>query len=166
GPLNEPIPVHPDAIYRPQNRPMPENTRLATSNVIVPHVINNNPVLPAPLIDGKSGFSPWLIIGPLLGLLAILALAALTYFMKKKYDTGKQTEKENNPEKQEADDRNINENLESDESTKKSTIQNVTSRNMMPKIISNEQKQTALTSSITNGKYYILLILVSYYILF
>ncbi|CAF3848205.1 unnamed protein product [Rotaria sp. Silwood1] len=150
GPLNEPIPVHPDAIYRPQNRPMPENTRLATSNVIVPHVTNNNPVLPAPLIDGKSGFSPWLIIGPLLGLLAILALAALTYFMKKKYDTGKQTEKENNPEKQEADDRNINENLESDESTKKSTIQNVTSRNMMPKIISNEQKQTALTSSITN----------------
>ncbi|CAF3952381.1 unnamed protein product [Rotaria sp. Silwood2] len=134
GPLNEPIPAHPDAIYRPQNRPMKENIRLATPKLIVSHVNNHNPVLAAPLTDGASGFSPWWIIGPLLGLLAILALAALAYFMKKKYDSDKQVERENNSEQQKT-----NDNLESLDNTEKSTVQNVTLRQMKPNIISNEQ---------------------------
>ena len=65
----------------------------------------NNPVAAAPLAasagggGGNSGSSPWWIIGPLLALLAAMALATLAYTMKKKRDQRKQNKDPNSKEK-------------------------------------------------------------------
>lgn len=50
-------------------------------------MINNVPVA-APLNSNGNGFSPWWIIGPLLAILAVMAVGALAYLKKK----------QNNPE--------------------------------------------------------------------
>ena len=99
GPVNEPIPAHPDAIYRPQNRPIPTNAPPVASATIAPRAMANNPVVAAPLAAGGGGFSPWWIIGPLLALLAAMALGALAYTMKKNHDLKKQAAEENNEKK-------------------------------------------------------------------
>lgn len=89
GPVHEPIPAHPDAIYRPQHRPTP------SSNAAAPR-LGSNPIMAAPLGAGAAGFSPWLIAGPLLAVLVAAVLAALAYALKKKNDSKKQREKDQN----------------------------------------------------------------------
>ena len=82
APLTRAIPVHPDANYRP----------IPTKSIAAPQaraVINNSPVIVAPLAAGGGGFSPWWILAPLLGLLAALALGLLAYRMKKRADQAK-----------------------------------------------------------------------------
>jgi len=88
GPVHEPIPAHPDALYRPQNRPKPPNNAGAAR-------LASNPVMAAPLAGGAAaGFSPWWIAGLLLPLLVAAALAALAYAAKKKNDSKKQRDKD------------------------------------------------------------------------
>jgi hypothetical protein len=167
GPVNEPIPAHPDAIYRPQNRPVPANAPPAASNNIVPYAKFTDPVVAAPLgAGGGGGFSPWWIIGPLLALLAAMALGILAYTMKKKYDSKKQSEQENDRKNGEN-----KENPENDGSARKLPVENVPLRSIKPDTISKEQKQTAPMLSKAKGKFHVLFwrknkIFHSYYILF
>jgi hypothetical protein len=128
GPVYEPIPAHPDAIYRSQNRPVPENMPVVPSDIIAPRAMSNNVVEAAPLAAGGNGFSPWWIIGPLLALLAAMAAGALAYTMKKKHDSKTQAEREN---------------TEGDSTSRKLPVENVPLRSMKPHTI----------SSVTKGKY-------------
>jgi hypothetical protein len=128
GPVYEPIPAHPDAIYRSQNRPVPEIMPLIPSDVIAPRAMSNNVVVAAPLAAGGSGFSPWWIIGPLLALLAAMAAGALAYTMKKKNDAKTQAEREN---------------TKGDSTTRKLPVENVPLRSMKSHTI----------SSVAKGKY-------------
>ena len=127
----------------------------ASSDAIAPRAMGNNVVVAAPLAAGGSGFSPWWIIGPLLALLAAMALGALAYIMKKKHDSKKQAEDEKDPEKRETNDRKINknkeENLEDDDSEKISRIENVPLRSMKPDTILQEQERTEPMSSTVKG---------------
>jgi hypothetical protein len=161
GQVHEPIPAHPDAIYRPQHRPTPANIPPIDSGVIAPRIMANNPVVAAPLAAGGSSFSPWWIIGPLLALLAAMTLGALAYIMKKKHDSKKQAQEENEPGKRETNDREANknkeENLESDENARKLPVENVPLRSVKPDTISKEQQRTAPLSFTARGEYSLLL---------
>ena len=78
GPVHEPIQAHPDSFYRP----IPHD-----DGPIVPRLLSNSPIAAAPLAaGGAGGFSPWWILGPLLALLAAMAVGALAYGIKKKQD--------------------------------------------------------------------------------
>jgi hypothetical protein len=155
GPVHEPIPAHPDAIYRPQNRPIPVNVPPADSDVIAPRVMADNPVVAAPLAAGENGFSPWWIIGPLLALLAMMALGTLAYTMKKKHDSKKQAEQENNPRQRETNDRKTNKNKEhnqeNDDNTKKSPVDNVLLRSFKPDTTFKVLKKTVPLLSSAKG---------------
>ncbi len=148
GPVNEPIPAHPDAIYRPQNRPVPTHVPPVASAAIAPHAIVNNPVVAAAHAAGGGGFSPWWIIGPLLALLAAMALGALAYTLKKSHDLKKQAAEENDEKTSEN-----KENPENDGGASKSSVENMPLRNMKPDTISKEQKRTVPMSSTPKGKY-------------
>ena len=78
------IPVHPDAIYRP----IPMASIVAQPRA----VIGNTPIIAAPMAAGGGAFSPWWILGPLLGLLVAMALGLLAYTTMKK---GEDQEKNN-----------------------------------------------------------------------
>ncbi|CAM4887616.1 unnamed protein product [Rotaria socialis] len=158
--LNDPIPVHPGAIYRPHNRPKPENVPLLVSRVTVPRGIKSNVIVSAPLIANDSDFSSWWIMGPLFVLLILLGLGALAYRMKKKHDSEKRFKSENNETTQENHDRKTNEdkieNLQTHDSKNKSTVQNVTLTSTTANIIPHEQIKLTRTSSDTEGKYDVL----------
>ena len=107
GPVYEPIPAHPDAIYRPQYRPTPNHSPPLDSDIEAPRLLANNPMVAAPLTAGSGGFPLGWIIGPLLAILAAIVLAGLVYAMKKKRNLKKkleeeEEEKENTPEKKDA----------------------------------------------------------------
>lgn len=101
GALAQPIPVHPDANYRPQNRPVPPPSSNPSVVAAAPRAMANAPVVAAPLAaaGGAGGFSPWWILGPLLALLAAMALGALAYARKKKNDqlSDQDEKKDGNP---------------------------------------------------------------------
>ncbi len=160
SPVHEPIPAHPDAIYRPQYRPTPSIVLPVDSGAIAPRLMDSNPAVAAPLAAGGSGFSPWWIIGPLLALIAAMALGTLAYAMKKKHDSKKQVEEENDPGKREINDtktnKNKEENLENEGSIRNLRVENVPLRSMKSDTITNEQKRTVSMSSTAKGKYSIL----------
>ena len=88
GALAEPIPVHPDANYRAQHRPAPPPSPHPAAIAPAAAKVVAAPVAAAPMAAGTAagGFSPWWILGPLLALVAALALGILAYTMKKKHD--------------------------------------------------------------------------------
>ncbi|UJR34177.1 hypothetical protein I4U23_021584 [Adineta vaga] len=98
GLVNEPIPTHPDAIYRPQSRPLPASHSPPVINIIAPRTMADAAV---PLSTTENGFSPWWIIGPFLALLSVMALAALVYIKKKQADS--ENTLENNAENSDRD---------------------------------------------------------------
>ncbi|CAF3820691.1 unnamed protein product [Rotaria magnacalcarata] len=146
--LNDPIPVHPDAIYRSHNRPKPENVPL-----LVSRVIKNNVIVSAPFIANDSDFSFWSIMGPLFVLFIILGLGVLAYRMKKKRDSEKRFNSEDNETTQKNDDRKTNEdkieNLRTHDSKNKSTVQNVTLTSTTVNIVPHERIKFTRTSSDT-----------------
>jgi phosphate/sulfate permease len=110
----------------------------------------NDRMIAAPLAAGGSSFSPWWIIGPLLALIAAMALAALVYAIKKKHDLKKQAEEENDPGKRETN-QNKEENSEDRDRAKKSPIENLPLTNMKPDTKTKEQKRTTSMSSTVEG---------------
>ena len=146
GLVYDSIPAHPDAIYRPQNRPTPLNVPSEDSVAIAPRLMDVNPVVAAPLVAGGSGFSPWLIIGPLLVLLGAMALAALVYAIKKKNDSAKKgtDDKKTNKRKEE--------NPKDDDHAKQLPIENVPLTSMKSDSIIKQQKRSVPMSSTAKGK--------------
>ncbi len=157
GPIHESIPAHPDAFYRPQYRPTPVSAPLVDSGVIAPRLLANNPIVAAPLAAGGSGFSPWWIIGPLLALLAAMALGALAYGIKKKQNLKKQAEEENNPETKKISNAKTNQNKkensddDDDNNAKRLPVENVPLRTIKPDPQFKEEKQTIPLSSTAKG---------------
>ena len=158
GPVHEPIPAHPDAIYRPQHRPIPPD-----SSVAAPRILANSPMVAAPLAAGGAGGFPlgW-IIGPLIALLTAIALAGLIYAIKKKQnlDTkaqhGEEEDKEENNPPQKKDIFNIKsrpdrtENLDDDHQYEdKSSVENIPLKTMKSDLLSQEKQKTISTSSST-----------------
>ncbi|CAF1243717.1 unnamed protein product [Adineta ricciae] len=97
GPVNEPIPAHPDSIYRPQNRPLPVFPSPPARIAMAPSPMVDSVPVAAPLGSNGNGFSPWWIIGPLLAVLAVMTVGALAYLKKKQNDSeNKDTNNEEN----------------------------------------------------------------------
>lgn len=102
GPVHEPIPAHPDSIYRPIP---PNNSPLGASRILA-----NSPMVAAPLVAGTGGLPLGWIIGPLIALLTAVALAGLVFAMKKKQnldEKAQQGEDDNHPPPQKKDIFNI-----------------------------------------------------------
>ncbi|CAF0973388.1 unnamed protein product [Adineta steineri] len=128
GPVNNPIPVYPDAIYRPKNRPVPVNIPSIDSKKLESRIMPKSApqITPqiAPLAANESGYSLWWIIGPLLAVFVAMIIGALVYVTKKK----NASQQENGSKKRETD------NSEDDN--------NILLKNMKSDIISNEQNRT------------------------
>ncbi|CAF0990327.1 unnamed protein product [Adineta steineri] len=127
GPINDPIPVYPDAIYRPKNRPIPVNIPSIDSKKLELRIMPKSApqITPqiAPLAANESGYSLWWIIGPLLAVFVAMIIGALVYVTKKK----NASQQENGSKKRETD------NSEDDN--------NILLKNMKSDIISKEQNR-------------------------
>jgi hypothetical protein len=125
--------------------------------------MSSNPVVAAPLAASGGGFSPWWIIGPLIALLAAMALAALAYAVKKKRDPTKQAEGANDPDKvrkKGTNDGKVGDNKKEISegehgSASRSPVENVPLRSIKPNTTSDEQKKAAPMSTTAKGEYYL-----------
>jgi hypothetical protein len=119
-------------------------------------MLSNNPIVAAPLAAaGGSGFSPWWIMGPLLALLAAMAVGALAYGIKKKQDSKKQAEEENNPKKKKISNAKTNQDKPDDDANnaKQLPVENVPLRTMKLHSPFKEEKKTMPLSSTAKGQY-------------
>ncbi|CAF0817779.1 unnamed protein product [Adineta steineri] len=135
GPVNDPIPVYPDAIYRPKNRPVPVNIPSIDSKKLEPRIMPKSApqITPqiAPLAANESGYSLWWIIGPLLAVFVAMIIGALVYVTKKK----NASQQENDSKKRETD-------ISEDDN-------NILLQNIKSNTISKEQQRTLPPISLT-----------------
>ncbi|CAF1073415.1 unnamed protein product [Adineta steineri] len=107
GLVNDPIPVYPDAIYRPKNRPVPVNIPSIDSKKLEPRIMPKSAPQIAPLAANESGYSLWWIIGPLLAVFIAMIIGALVYVAKKKNASQQENDSKNRETDNSEDDNNI-----------------------------------------------------------
>lgn len=111
----------------------------------------------SPLAVERNAFSHWWIIGLVVALFAFIALSALAYIMKKKYDLEKQLHKDNNLKKCERNEGKANEdtakNVEMQQSSIKTRTRPMALKSMTSNMLPNEEESQTVMTLADAGKY-------------